>query len=101
MGETYWKVENGIRLSGMPAFKGTLTPAQMWQVSTLLANADKQLPPAALEILKGQSPDAGAVTPAGTATSAGAAAAPALTPPAGSKVKVSTSGNWNRDSLLR
>jgi len=24
-GETYWKVANGIRLTGMPAFKDTLT----------------------------------------------------------------------------
>ncbi len=40
-GETYWKVANGIRLSGMPAFKGTLTDNGMWQVSVLLANADK------------------------------------------------------------
>ena len=43
-GETYWKVENGIRLSGMPGFQHMLTTEQMWQVSLLLANADKQLP---------------------------------------------------------
>jgi thiosulfate dehydrogenase len=41
VGETYWKVENGIRLSGMPAFKGSLTEDEIWQVSLLLANADK------------------------------------------------------------
>jgi mono/diheme cytochrome c family protein len=40
-GETYWKVANGIRLTGMPGFKGNLTDTQMWQVSLLLANADK------------------------------------------------------------
>ena len=40
-GETYWKVANGIRLTGMPGFRQTLTEAQMWQVSILLANADK------------------------------------------------------------
>jgi mono/diheme cytochrome c family protein len=40
-GETYWKVANGIRLSGMPEFKHSLTDTQMWQVSLLLANADK------------------------------------------------------------
>lgn len=44
-GETYWKVANGIRLTGMPGFTGSLTTEQMWQVSLLLANADK-LPPA-------------------------------------------------------
>jgi mono/diheme cytochrome c family protein len=40
-GETYWKVANGIRLTGMPAFKNSLSESQMWQVSLLLANADK------------------------------------------------------------
>ncbi|MGB8260172.1 MAG: cytochrome c [Terracidiphilus sp.] len=53
-GETYWKVVNGIRLTGMPAYKGLLTEAQMWQVSLLLANADKPLPPAAVDILRGE-----------------------------------------------
>ena len=45
-GETYWKVTNGIRLSGMPGFSPSLSTTQMWQVSLLLANADK-LPEAA------------------------------------------------------
>jgi thiosulfate dehydrogenase len=40
-GETYWKVANGIRLTGMPEFKSALTETQMWQVSLLLANANK------------------------------------------------------------
>jgi thiosulfate dehydrogenase len=40
-GETYWKVANGIRLTGMPGFSGSLTEEQMWQVSELLATADK------------------------------------------------------------
>jgi mono/diheme cytochrome c family protein len=43
-GETYWKVANGIRLTGMPGFEKSLTTGQMWQVSLLMANADK-LPP--------------------------------------------------------
>ena len=54
-GETYWKVANGIRLTGMPSFKSVLTETEMWQVSLLLANADKPLPPEALEILNGHS----------------------------------------------
>jgi hypothetical protein len=53
-GETYWKVANGIRLTGMPSFKSTLTEAQMWQVSLLLANANRPLPPAALVIVRGE-----------------------------------------------
>jgi mono/diheme cytochrome c family protein len=52
-GETYWKVANGIRLSGMPSYKNVLTETEMWQVSLLLANADKPLPPAAVDILNG------------------------------------------------
>jgi mono/diheme cytochrome c family protein len=39
--ESYWKVENGIRMSGMPGFKGQLTETQIWQVSVLVKNADK------------------------------------------------------------
>jgi thiosulfate dehydrogenase len=51
VGETYWKVKNGIRLSGMPSYKALLTEDQMWQVATLLSVADKPLPPAADKIL--------------------------------------------------
>jgi len=40
-GETYWKVANGIRLTGMPAFSQALSATQMWQVTLMLANADK------------------------------------------------------------
>ena len=41
VGETYWKVANGIRLTGMPAYTKSLSQDQMWQVSLLLADADK------------------------------------------------------------
>jgi mono/diheme cytochrome c family protein len=51
-GETYWKVANGIRLTGMPAFNHILNETEMWQVSQLLANADKPLPPGVLTLLK-------------------------------------------------
>jgi thiosulfate dehydrogenase len=40
-GETYWKVAGGIRMTGMPGFDKSLSPTQMWQVSVMLANADK------------------------------------------------------------
>jgi thiosulfate dehydrogenase len=53
-GETYWKVANGIRLTGMPDFKTQLTDTEIWQVSLLLANADRPLPPAAMGILRGE-----------------------------------------------
>ncbi len=49
--ETYWKVLNGIRLTGMPSFKTQLSDDEIWQVSLFLANANKPMPPAVLEIL--------------------------------------------------
>lgn len=56
-GETFWKVTNGIRLSGMPAYKDVLSDTQIWQVSLLLANADKPLPPGAITlVLSGSEP---------------------------------------------
>jgi hypothetical protein len=55
-GETYWKVANGIRLTGMPAYKDVLNETQIWQVSLLLANADKPLPPTVVSILNGETP---------------------------------------------
>lgn len=62
--ETYWKVANGIRLSGMPGFKKVLTDTEIWQVSLLLANADKPLPSAAVTILRGDPPMAPLPPPA-------------------------------------
>ncbi|WP_263383847.1 c-type cytochrome [Granulicella arctica] len=50
-GETHWKVANGIRLTGMPAYSHVLSETQMWQVSLLLANADKELPGPVVQIL--------------------------------------------------
>src|SRR5260370_26670875 len=41
--ESYWKVENGIRMSGMAGFKGPLTEPQTWQVRGLVKNA-QQIP---------------------------------------------------------
>ena len=52
-GETYWKVANGIRLTGMPGFNRSLSPTEMWQISLLLANADK-LPDSVTALLNGQ-----------------------------------------------
>jgi mono/diheme cytochrome c family protein len=52
VGETYWKVRNGIRLSGMPGFNNLLNQTQMWQVSVLLANADKPLPANVVDTVK-------------------------------------------------
>jgi thiosulfate dehydrogenase len=79
-GETYWKVANGIRLTGMPDFKTQLTDTEMWQISLLLANADKPLPPTALSILRGEgvssSPTSGALAQPGS--DSGAQAKPVI-----------------------
>src|SRR5580693_6201786 len=52
VGVTYWKVKNGIRLTGMPSFQKSLNDQQMWDVSALMARADK-LPP---DVLRGLLP---------------------------------------------
>ncbi|HZB88694.1 MAG TPA: cytochrome c [Terracidiphilus sp.] len=78
-GETYWKVANGIRLTGMPEFRSQLSNDEMWQVSLLLANADKPLPPAALLLLRGESPRA-AATPSRAARLAATDATPETAP---------------------
>jgi len=64
VGVSYWKVQNGIRLSGMPSFKTVLSDLQMWDLGALLARADK-LPPEALAALR--PPAAPAATPPATA----------------------------------
>jgi thiosulfate dehydrogenase len=48
--ESFWKVQNGIRMTGMPGFQSTLTAPQLWQVSLMLANANK-LPQSAKDAL--------------------------------------------------
>lgn len=40
-GESYWKISNGIRLTGMPGFSKSLSETQVWQIALLVANADK------------------------------------------------------------
>jgi thiosulfate dehydrogenase len=54
-GETYWKVKNGIRLTAMPSFKNILSDDQIWQVTAVVARADK-LPPEAQDALKPVAP---------------------------------------------
>jgi len=51
VGETFWKVKNGIRLTGMPRFDGALSEEEMWQVTLLLQKAD-DLSPAVRRVLK-------------------------------------------------
>ena len=51
-GESYWKVANGIRLTGMPAFQHSLSEQEMWQVSLLVAQADKPQTPEVMSALR-------------------------------------------------
>jgi mono/diheme cytochrome c family protein len=46
-GTTYWKVTHGIRMTGMAGFAAILSDTERWQVTMLVAHADK-LPPTAL-----------------------------------------------------
>ena len=55
--ESYWKVKNGIRLTGMPSFKSILDDTQMWQLALLVANADK-IPDSAKKLLVPEPPPA-------------------------------------------
>lgn len=50
IGVIYWKIKNGIRLTGMPGFEGSLSDSELWQVSLLLSHANA-LPPSALQVL--------------------------------------------------
>jgi thiosulfate dehydrogenase len=53
--ETYWKVENGIRMTGMPGFKGQVSEKEIWQVTMLVKNADKITEPVKKELLAANS----------------------------------------------
>lgn len=55
IGESYWKVKNGLRLTGMPGFVDNLSDTEMWQVSQLLVNADK-LPVSVQQVLQPKQP---------------------------------------------
>ena len=43
-GWTFWKIEHGIRWSGMPSWKHTFTDQQIWTLALFLKHMDK-LPP--------------------------------------------------------
>jgi thiosulfate dehydrogenase len=66
-GESYWKIFNGIRLSGMPGFSKSLSETQMWQLALLLANADKLPTSAKAALVTPIATSAPSVPPATTA----------------------------------
>jgi mono/diheme cytochrome c family protein len=45
-GKIYWKVDHGIRMTGMPAFSPTLTQTQIWQLTLFLKHMDHLTPSA-------------------------------------------------------
>jgi thiosulfate dehydrogenase len=45
-GVTYWKIDHGIRWTGMPSWKATLSDQQMWTVALFLKHMDKLSPAA-------------------------------------------------------
>lgn len=49
-GETYWKVEHGIRFTGMPAYDKSLDEQAIWQIAYFLKRTPDHLPPAAKAI---------------------------------------------------
>ena len=44
-GVSYWKIKHGIRLTGMPSFRYTLSDRQIWTLALFVKHMDK-LPPA-------------------------------------------------------
>ena len=70
--KAYWKVRNGVRLTGMPGFKGSLTNQQILEISQFLGNA-RNLPPAVVAVLEGkheqQASGPSAAKPGGNAAS--------------------------------
>src|ERR1700722_9845117 len=51
----FWRIKNGIRLTGMPSFQNILSEDQIWQVTGLIANR-RRLPPEVQDALKAEPP---------------------------------------------
>ena len=60
---SYWKIKNGIRLTGMPAYQHLYSGTQMWDVALLLKSADQALPEPVMKVLQQE-----AATPAANST---------------------------------
>ena len=55
VGQNYWIVANGIRLTGMPGYRQSLSDQELWQVSQFLSHRGA-LPAAATELLTAKQP---------------------------------------------
>jgi mono/diheme cytochrome c family protein len=73
VGETEWKVANGLRLTGMPSFNKVLNATQIWQVSLLVKNAGQPMPAEVTKLL---------TTPLDFGVSGTGQAGPGAAPPA-------------------
>ncbi|MDD3180728.1 MAG: cytochrome c [Opitutaceae bacterium] len=51
VGEIYWKVKNGIRLTGMPGYVDSISDTEIWQVSLFLLHAN-ELPASVQRVLR-------------------------------------------------
>jgi mono/diheme cytochrome c family protein len=51
-GVSFWKIKHGIRLTGMPSFRSTLSDKEIWTLVLFLKHMDK-LPPAAQQAWEG------------------------------------------------
>ena len=51
VGTIHWKIKNGIRLTGMPAFKDILSDEEIWAISTILQQADRLPDPVKNELV--------------------------------------------------
>jgi len=51
---SYWKIKNGIRLTGMPSYQHLYSGTQMWDVALLLKSADQTLPDPVMKVLEQQ-----------------------------------------------
>ncbi len=60
--ESYSKISGGIRMTGMPGFRDSLSETQMWQIGQLVKNADK-LPDSVKTELTGTPAAAAPTTP--------------------------------------
>lgn len=45
-GATYWKIDHGVRWTGMPSWAATLSEQQMWTITLFLKHMDKLSPAA-------------------------------------------------------
>jgi len=53
IGKIYWKIRNGIRLTGMPGYVDILNDQELWEVSLFLKNVN-QLPESSKKLMIGE-----------------------------------------------